>query len=81
MKLALGYAESVDAYGTSTIVETLTCAHCGKVYDKPAPGESFGFCHMCFKAVCLSCGASTRCEPFEEKLRRLEQRQRFLDHL
>jgi hypothetical protein len=81
MKTALGYAETVDVYGTSTITETLTCAHCGKIYAKPKADEPVGFCHMCFKDVCLPCGTLDKCDPFEEKLRRIEQRQRLFNML
>jgi hypothetical protein len=78
MKLALGYAETFDAYGTSKVFETLTCAHCGKIYKRPASGEPFGFCNLCFKSTCLTCGGSLKCDPFEKKLERMEKRQRFL---
>jgi len=81
MKSALGYAETFNEFGTATIAETLTCAHCGNIYPKPKLNEACGFCHMCFKAVCLPCGALTKCDPFEKKLQRLEQRQKFLDSL
>jgi len=78
MREALGHGEYVDEYGRVTVVKTLTCAHCNHIFPKPAPGEPVGFCHMCFKQVCLSCGRSDRCDPFEKKLERLEQRGRFL---
>jgi len=81
MKLALGYAETFDAYGASKVVETLTCAHCGKIYKKPEPGAPIGFCNLCFKATCLPCGQLTRCDPFEKKLERMEQREKLLKSL
>lgn len=81
MAVALGYAESIDGYGTSTIVETLTCAHCGKIYRKPAAGEPYGFCNLCFKSTCLPCGGIPKCDPFEKKLERIERRQKFLSNL
>jgi hypothetical protein len=77
-KAALGYAETVDVYGTSTVIETLTCAHCGAIYEKPAPGAPYGFCTLCFKPTCLRCGGSLRCDPFEKKLERIERRSKLL---
>ena len=81
MKVALGYAETVDGYGTSTVVETLTCAHCGKIYKKPALGEPYGFCTLCFKPTCVSSGGLFKCDPFEKKLERIEQRSKLLGNL
>jgi len=78
MKLPLGHARYLDEYGKETVIETLTCPHCNKIYRRPKPGEPSGFCHMCFCPVCLECGKSDRCDPFEKKLDRLEARARLL---
>jgi hypothetical protein len=75
---ALGHVEMFDSCGQVTVVETLTCKHCGKIFRKPGPQDPAGFCHMCFSPVCLTCGASERCDPFEKKLERIEQRSRLL---
>jgi len=72
---------STDAYGTESVVETFTCAHCQHVFPKPKQGEDSGWCHQCFKPVCLSCGASDRCDPFEKKLMRMELRGKLLRSL
>ena len=78
MKVALGYGEHIDEYGRTTVVETLTCAHCNRLFEKPKPGDPMGFCHMCFKPVCLRYGRSERCDPFERKLEEIERQGRFL---
>lgn len=78
MPLPLGHVEVTDQYGQVAVHETLKCGHCQRVYRKPGPGEPSGFCHMCFRPVCLPCGANDRCDPFEKKLERMEQRGRFL---
>jgi hypothetical protein len=74
----LGHAESYDSLGNVVVTEKLTCPHCQRIYDKPKPGADFGFCHRCFSPVCIPCGKLDRCDPFEEKLRRLESRDRLL---
>ena len=76
-KQALGHIERYDAFGHVTEAETLTCNHCGKIFLKPGSGDPVGFCHMCFSPVCLECGKIDRCDPFEEKLKRLEQQSRL----
>ena len=78
---SLGHAEVADHLGNVRVVETLTCAHCSRVYPKPQNGEPSGFCHMCFSPVCLQCGALTRCDPFERKLERIERRDRLWQQL
>jgi hypothetical protein len=76
---SLGHAEVFDGFGSVEVIETLTCCHCGKLYRKPDPGEPSGFCRMCFSPVCLACGKIDKCDPFEEKLKRMEARARLLD--
>lgn len=75
---ALGHVEIHDVRGGLVVVETLTCAHCQRVYPKPGPSDPVGFCHQCFSPVCLGCGKIDKCDPFEKKLERLEQRARLL---
>lgn len=75
---ALSFAETLDGDGNKIVVEKLTCAHCQKIFDKPGPDEDVGFCHMCFAATCLPCAKLDRCDPFERKLERMEQRDRLL---
>lgn len=73
----LGYSEITDQYGSVQVRETLTCAHCNRIYPKPGTHDPVGFCHMCFKPVCLACGAKDKCDPFERKLDRLEARSKL----
>jgi hypothetical protein len=75
---ALGHVERYDAIGNVYVSETLTCGHCSRIYVKPGPGDPVGFCRMCFSPVCLSCGRLDKCDPFEKKLERLEQRSRLM---
>jgi hypothetical protein len=75
----LGYITTTDAFGTTSVVEALTCAHCQNIFVKPKPGEPSGFCTMCFAPVCLRCGQNElKCDPFERKLERIESRARLL---
>ena len=77
----LGHIERTDQYGNVLVEDTLTCAHCNRLYPKPKPSDQFGFCHMCFKPVCLKCGKLDRCDPFEKKLERMEARDRLLKQI
>lgn len=74
----LAHVRITDAYGRQTIKEKLVCSHCQTVFDKPGPRDPSGFCHVCFKPVCLRCGAIDKCDPFEKKLDRLEARAAML---
>ncbi len=58
--------------GNTQVRETLTCAHCNRIYPKPGTSDPAGFCRMCWRPVCLKCGAKDRCDPFERKLARME---------
>ena len=77
----LGYAETFDSLGNVVVTEKLTCPHCQKIYDRPGADEPVGFCHSCFSPVCIECGRENRCDPFEEKLRRMESRSRLFRSL
>jgi len=74
MSRGLGFIEQGNHLGGSTLVETLTCAHCGRIFKKPSAKEPSAFCTMCMRATCLPCGGSLRCDPFEKKLERIESR-------
>ncbi len=76
--LALSYVEIFDSHGGVTTREMLTCAHCQRIYAKPGPKDDMGFCHHCFAPVCIECGKTNKCDPFELKLMRMEQRARLL---
>ena len=73
----LGHGERYDALGNVVVVETLTCKHCNKIYPRPKSREPSGYCHMCFSPVCLECGKLDKCDVFEKKLERIEQRDRL----
>ena len=75
---ALSFAETYDGNGNVVVKEKLSCAHCQNLFDRPAPGEDVGFCHLCFAPVCLECGRLDACDPFERKLERMESRDRML---
>lgn len=77
----LGYAETFDSLGNVVVVEKLTCPHCQGIYDKTGAGEPMGFCHSCFSPVCVECGKIDKCDPFEEKLRRMESRSQLFKSL
>ncbi len=74
----LGHTTTFDDKGNVVVEEVLVCAHCQHIYKKPGPKDPAGFCHMCFKPVCLACGAKDKCDPFEKKLERMEARARLL---
>lgn len=77
-----GFYRNFDEYGRETVVETFTCAHCNKVKRTteklPNGQEARGFCHKCMQPVCVECGGSERCDPFEKKLLRMEARGKLL---
>lgn len=55
--------------------DTFTCKHCnGIVMVKPLapPEEMGGRCYQCDSLICQRCVAKGRCDPFEEKLKRIE---------
>jgi hypothetical protein len=78
---ALSFVETYDRHGNVMVREKLTCPHCHSMFDRPGPGGDVGFCHLCFAPVCLSCGKSDVCDPFELKLERMERRSRLLEAL
>lgn len=65
--------------------DTFTCAHCGyvKVVAPMMRAEDMGgICHLCGDKhrpafVCDKKECNDRCDPFEEKLKRWENRERF----
>ncbi len=75
---ARSYVETFDDKGNVTVREMFTCAHCQRIYPKPGPSDAVGFCQMCFAPVCIECGKVDKCDPFERKLERIEQRARLL---
>jgi hypothetical protein len=53
-----------------------TCAHCQKIIIVPPKADVSklgGYCTICgMKMICPACVATGTCDPFEEKLKRME---------
>lgn len=73
-----GYAVITDPdVGTVAECSTMTCAHCNRVQHikpKQRPEDLGGLCKQCMGLVCCACVATGACDPFEEKLKRMEAR-------
>ncbi|MDP2410348.1 MAG: hypothetical protein Q8M26_08685 [Pseudolabrys sp.] len=57
--------------------DTFTCGHCNgivMVQPKQRPEDIGGMCKQCMKLTCPRCTGSGRCDPFMEKLKRVEAR-------
>lgn len=81
MRGVSGYATITSPEGFKREADTFTCGHCQKVvHIKPmAPlDEVGGRCTVCDTLICPGCVTTGKCEPFEKKLRRLEERKRYL---
>ena len=74
--------------------DTIMCAHCQRVImtntldehgrKRDHGGGKFdlgGNCRLCRKMVCGPCADNGVCDPFEEKLLRMESRGRLLDEV
>jgi hypothetical protein len=60
--------------------ETFTCGHGGEIVKVPhkAPPEQLGgICKVCMSMVCAKCLETGKCDPLEEKMKRIEDRARF----
>lgn len=58
-------------------MDTFTCGHCNNirlVKPKESADDIGGTCGVCWQLICPGCVASGTCDPFEEKLKRAEQR-------
>ena len=74
-----GFVEISGPNGTETY-ETFTCGHCGvivKVPYKAAPEQLGGICKVCMSMTCGPCVATGKCDTIEEKMKRIEDRDRF----
>ncbi len=61
--------------------DTATCGHCNRVFHVGArkrPEDIGGLCKVCMRAICPNCLGTGRCEPFEAKIEREEERERVL---
>jgi DNA-directed RNA polymerase subunit RPC12/RpoP len=83
MRGTSGYATLYDPDfkgGHPKEADTFTCAHCNSiVHVKPrAPLEDMGgYCTVCSSLICLKCVGTGTCDPFEEKLKRMEARRSY----
>lgn len=80
MNRAKGAITVTGPLGT-TEIETFTCGHCSQVVSIPfkADKDKIGaLCKPCMQMVCVACAKKGACEPFEKKLKIMEDRGRFL---
>jgi hypothetical protein len=83
MRGTTGYATLFDPDfkgGHPKEADTFTCAHCNRiVHVRPrAPLEELGGrCTICDDLICPQCVGTGLCDPFEEKLKRLEARKSY----
>lgn len=73
----------IQRVGPNGTIETsyFACAHCNTMVEIKSKDDPLGFCHKCFYPLCIKCGATNRCEPFEKKLERIEARDRMLKNI
>lgn len=77
MRNAGGYFCSFDPTGIRQEADTFTCFHCNRVVivkPKCDPSDLGGMCRLCEKMICPDCVNLGRCDPFEEKLKRAENK-------
>lgn len=72
-----GYATITSPEGQRREADTFTCGHCNRIvhinYKTPLDALG-GRCAVCDTLICPRCIKSGRCDPFEEKLKRMEHR-------
>ena len=80
-----GYFIAADPYGPAIEHDTFTCHHCNRVIFVNAfqdPTERGGCCPRCVRLICKDCvNVAMRgktCDPWEEKMARMEARYMFL---
>jgi len=72
-----GYLQIFSPEGAVEEYDTMTCGHCNrivKIKHKCDPSDLGGLCKLCMKMICPDCVNTGECEPFEEKLKRMEAR-------
>lgn len=77
MRKPQGYAVLSDPGSDRAIGEcdTFTCGHCQRIVHVPArasPESLGGLCKRCMQLICPKCTGTGICDPFEEKLKRVE---------
>jgi hypothetical protein len=80
MWLAPGGQVTVTDENGQRHTDTFTCGHCSRIVEvavKAKPADIGGLCKVCMTLICASC-VGRGCDPFEEKLKRQEQRDHTL---
>lgn len=70
-----GYSHYVDGEGRRHECDTFTCRHCQRMVRVPAfgkPEDVGGLCYTCMAPVCPACSDKATCDPFEEKIGRMQ---------
>ena len=70
-----GYSRYVDEHGRLHENDTFTCRHCQRLVDKAAftrVEDIAGVCAHCNAPICPVCIKRGQCDPFEEKMKRIE---------
>lgn len=61
--------------------DTCTCKHCNRVWvirsTEKGKGDPGGWCRICSAPICPFC-SDKPCFPFEEKIKRAEESERFV---
>lgn len=72
-----GGAIIIDGQMGRREADTFTCGHCNSIVVVPvqaSPTEMGGGCTICESLICPACVSKGTCDPFEEKLARMESR-------
>ena len=75
-----GYATLTSPEGFRREADTFTCGHCNTVVHirpKTALEDLGGRCAVCDTLICGKCVKTGRCDPVEEKLKRVEKTNDF----
>ena len=67
---------------TEAEIDTFTCGHCNRVRHVPPKTDAAnlgGLCRICDAIICPKCVDKGVCTPWEQKMERMERRQRLYD--
>ncbi len=76
MRSSQGYVTIVDPAVGTVEVDTFTCGHCQRIVQVPPRADAAdlgGLCKICDTLVCPACNEKGVCDPYEEKMRRVER--------
>lgn len=77
-----GYSVITDPYAGDEERETVSCAHCQKIWMvQPGSGTKRGFCFRCNAPLCGKKGCMEKCVPFEKAIEQMEARGRLFAQL